>query len=541
MRAIVPPDAGSYSYAGMSYANPHVVTSVGGTAYTYDNNGNVTAIGSLDYAWDWRNRLASAERRAGGITSYGYDHTGQRVFQSTGSATTSYPNRYYNVASSSLTATTTKHIFSPAGTLLAVVVGSGTSTASTTYLHPDHLGGTNVATDESGEVVQTLDYYPYGSQRIASGTFDEQRKFAGHEYDAESDLTYSNARYYEHDIGRWMSQDPRDGDITNPQSLNTYAYSLNNPIKYLDPNGEVAVLFSGLSNSTADMYAIRQMALSAAANQGLQPPDIRVFYHYQGKMAGNFVMNALASNPQEPIVIAGHSWGGDSAYNLAEALGERGIGVDSLIQVESVGFFDEGALENVRRRCNFSTRGFDLNFHGADSMKGAGSNNYNLSNLTHTNIDQTPLVRQTITREIVEAHREQQRSAIYDFFMNPLTPFGALANFWAQSHHVGENGIINKIRYVMTFNETIESFTMCLSIPSNIRICSTLINLSSRWRRLCGLSRERCVSRPGREATDHLLPRLANRFFVRAVRLPDRAKPDTVPEQFLLEVLCNRR
>ena len=55
-----------------------------GTTYTYDNNGNVTAIGSLDYTWDWRNRLASAERSGGGITSYGYDHTGQRVFKATG-------------------------------------------------------------------------------------------------------------------------------------------------------------------------------------------------------------------------------------------------------------------------------------------------------------------------------------------------------------------------------------------------------------------------------------------------------------------------
>ena len=47
--------------------------------------------------------------------------------------------------------------------------------------------------------------------------------------------------------------------------------------------------------------------------------------------------------------------------------------------------------------------------------------------------------------------------------------------------------------------------------------------------------------RPGREAADQLLPRLADRFFVRAVRLPDQTKPDTVSEQFLLEVLCNRR
>ena len=283
-------------------------------------------------------------------------------------------------------------------------------------------------------MTQTLDYYPYGSQRIASGSSDEQRKFTGHEYDSDSDLTYANARYYEHDIGRWMSRDPKEGDITNPQSLNTYAYSLNNPIKYLDPNGEVAVLFSGFGNDTADMYAIRDMALSAAANQGIAAPEIRVFYHYQGGQAGRFVADALSKNAQEPIVIAGHSLGGDSAYNLAKALGKQGIGVDSLIQIESMGLFDEGPLENVGRRYNFSTHGqsgSDI-FHGADFIKGAGRNNFNLAGLMHTNIDQTPLVKQTITREIVEAHRAQQQGVLYDFFMNPLTPFGALANFWAQ-------------------------------------------------------------------------------------------------------------
>jgi hypothetical protein len=74
MGAIVPRDMGSYSYAETGFANPHSVTSVGGTTYTYDDNGNVSAVGSLDYTWDWRNRLASAERSGGGTTSYGYDH-----------------------------------------------------------------------------------------------------------------------------------------------------------------------------------------------------------------------------------------------------------------------------------------------------------------------------------------------------------------------------------------------------------------------------------------------------------------------------------
>src|SRR5918995_6669900 len=43
--------------------------------------------------------------------------------------------------------------------------------------------------------------------------------------------------------------------------------------------------------------------------------------------------------------------------------------------------------------------------------------------------------------------------------------------------------------------------------------------------------------RPGREATGELLPRLAKKFFVHVVHLPEGAQPDTVPEQFLLKVL----
>jgi len=79
-----------------------------------------TAIGSLDYTWYWRNRLSSAERSGGGFTSYGYDHTGQRVFQAMGSATTSYPNRYFNTDGSTIT----KHIFTPGGELVANVATS---------------------------------------------------------------------------------------------------------------------------------------------------------------------------------------------------------------------------------------------------------------------------------------------------------------------------------------------------------------------------------------------------------------------------------
>ena len=304
-------DVVSYSYAGTSYANPHAVTSVGGTSYTYDNNGNVTAIGSLDYTWDWRNRLASAERTGGGITSYGYDHAGQRVFQATGSATTSYPNRHYNVASSSLTATTTKHIFSPDGTLLATVIGAST-TASTTYLHPDHLGGTNVTTDEDGEVTQMLDYYPYGSQHIATGSFSEQRRFIGEEYDPDTEFSYLNARYYQGTRGQFMSQDPASRDepgkfLADPQQLNAYAYAKNNPIRYLDQTGEVTIEFS-------------------------RP--------IQGPLRGTASHNAIAGYnvpgfPEGIMTIAGYDLGGPPAYNsLVTAVGRSADTANSSLNLD---------------------------------------------------------------------------------------------------------------------------------------------------------------------------------------------------------------
>ena len=132
------------------------------------------------------------------------------------------------------------------------MVGSGTSTASTTYLHPDHLGGTNVATDEDGEVTQTLDYYPYGSQRIATGSFSEQRRFIGEEYDGDTEFSYLNARYYQGSRGQFMSQDPvfinlgvdkRSKQVlTDPQQQNSYSYARGNPLTFRDPSGEIAFL-----------------------------------------------------------------------------------------------------------------------------------------------------------------------------------------------------------------------------------------------------------------------------------------------------------
>ena len=73
-----------------------------------------------------------------------------------------------------------------------------------------------------------------------NATSRDRSHFTGKERDTESGNDYFGARYYGSSMGRFMSPDPSGlmyADPTNPQSLNLYSYVLNNPLKYLDPNG----------------------------------------------------------------------------------------------------------------------------------------------------------------------------------------------------------------------------------------------------------------------------------------------------------------
>src|SRR3989344_5764439 len=240
----------TYTYAGTNYANPHAVTQIGNgvstTTYSYDNNGNLaqktTDGNSTTYIWDYANRLTALGAGAA-TTTYSYDAFGARVLQTGTTTTYVYPSKIYSIASSTLSgaayATTTEYIFS-GDTLLATIdqqfaSGVATGTAQTRFIHPDHLGSTNVVTNASGTVVQTIDYYPYGGVRINSSTdgTNSGRKYVNRFAD-QSTLDYLNARYYDPARGQFISQDPMfwsvRQNLLDPQSLNSYSYAEGNPI-----------------------------------------------------------------------------------------------------------------------------------------------------------------------------------------------------------------------------------------------------------------------------------------------------------------------
>lgn len=432
-------DQGTYTYNDDGYNNPHAADTINSVDLTYDNVGNVTDYGSWNYTWDYRNRLTQSSNSTA-TTTYGYDQDNQRVFKVADTATTTYPNKYYNTSS----ATTTLHIFLPNGDLVATVEqstggsegggsssdtgyqnpsstgetytewtsptnayssndsdasadpsrgeeeqdyydfgfsvpsgatidgievsiegesderltsdpvgtytsdvkvrlswdsgsswtswdqkddifpndtgtdtteiwgtatstwsrtwsdtefsnanfrvhayvvsggyrgitfidhvtakvyyttsgggGGGSSATTTSYIHTDHLGGTNVVTNASSTVAQVLDYYPFGDERIDNqyGSTDEVRKFVGMERDDSTGLDYAKMRYYDNSRGQFTSQDPSFlaiGDpgrfqqvagqdmrtvLADPQLQNSYSWGRNNPITNKDPNGNLA-------------------------------------------------------------------------------------------------------------------------------------------------------------------------------------------------------------------------------------------------------------------------------------------------------------
>ncbi|MBS4034929.1 MAG: RHS repeat-associated core domain-containing protein [Ignavibacterium sp.] len=95
--------------------------------------------------------------------------------------------------------------------------------------------------DENSNIFSAQDYYPYGevlrSYTLGSGANDKY-KFTEKERDTETNYDYFGARYYDSELARWTTIDPLADKFPG---WSPYNYTLNNPLKYVDPDGREAV------------------------------------------------------------------------------------------------------------------------------------------------------------------------------------------------------------------------------------------------------------------------------------------------------------
>ncbi len=118
------------------------------------------------------------------------------------------------------------------------------SNDGTTYFdHKDWIGTERMRTNSTGAIASSYVSLPWGDGYTAtvlqSGGDQDSLHFGQLDHDAESSTEHAQFRQYSSIQGRWMSPDPYGGsyDMTNPQSMNRYAYVLNSPLSGVDPSG----------------------------------------------------------------------------------------------------------------------------------------------------------------------------------------------------------------------------------------------------------------------------------------------------------------
>jgi RHS repeat-associated protein len=116
---------------------------------------------------------------------------------------------------------------------------SQTTGTATSYPLADGLGSTAALTDSSGAVTATYTYDVFGAVKSSTGPGSTEFRFAGQQDDPALGYQYLRARYYDPATGRFIGKDPFSGYLTSPQTRNSYAYALNNPLNFTDPTGEV--------------------------------------------------------------------------------------------------------------------------------------------------------------------------------------------------------------------------------------------------------------------------------------------------------------
>ncbi len=110
----------------------------------------------------------------------------------------------------------------------------------------DIKGSTTNIIDNNKNAKISYKYSDFGeTEEIGDTDFYNEIAYTGGIYDENTSLYYLNARYYNPEDARFITQDTYRGEVNNPSSLHLYAYCANNPINYVDPSGHNIFILMG--------------------------------------------------------------------------------------------------------------------------------------------------------------------------------------------------------------------------------------------------------------------------------------------------------
>ncbi len=230
-------------------------------AFDYDDNGNRIAktVGTLstlsapqecignpaiDFSvsvrrtaleYGIRDELLRTNDVSGGFATFDYGHDRMRVKKitpSTGETRYQYDDQATLIEYDETGTTTVKYDY---GHQLLSLIDAKTTPGvrAPQFYFYDGLGSTANLTKPNDALV-SYQYDAWGSLRGTAGDSVNPKKYTGHDFDQETDLHYFGARYYDDEVGLFITQDPYLGEINTPPSLHRYLYAYGNPLRFVD-------------------------------------------------------------------------------------------------------------------------------------------------------------------------------------------------------------------------------------------------------------------------------------------------------------------
>ena len=229
---------------------PHFVRSVGSNIYTPDADGNQMVRegpdipgGYQELVYDFFGQptsVTTGNDASAVTTNLEYDNDGLRVAKRDDTGTTLFADdlyeRFLPVAAGDNTHRFRIYVNGEQVAELTETESGGSVTGTTTrYLTNDLLGSPVLLTDETGALVATQDFDPFGAS--SSPTSETVSGFTGHRPDAGLGLVNAGFRSYDPVLGKFIQPDPIIANPFSSQGRNPYSYVSNNPLSFVDPLG----------------------------------------------------------------------------------------------------------------------------------------------------------------------------------------------------------------------------------------------------------------------------------------------------------------
>lgn len=223
--------------ASYGYQPFNRMTNTSTATFVYDANGNLTSktdgTGTRTFAWDFENRLKQVTLPNGNTVGYKYDAIGRRIQRAgTGGDSTNFIYDGQDVVKDlNSDGSTVDYVNGPGIDNKLRLTDSRLAASGPLYFLQDHLGSTTALTNSAGVVTSQINYDSFGNP--SAGATLTRYTYTGREFDSDTGLYYYRARWYDPQVGRFISEDP----IGLAGGINQFAYVGNNPQNAKDPSG----------------------------------------------------------------------------------------------------------------------------------------------------------------------------------------------------------------------------------------------------------------------------------------------------------------